>query len=132
MSLEMTRRSLCARVLSGMMLGGMTVAIVSAADKTDNPVGTWKMVSTSGQGDVNWTLVIAGQDGKYTAKSDTGDGGNAVENLKVDGKKVHFTVNYQGAPYEIDLSVQGDALVGAWSGGDANGETHGTRVTTGA
>ena len=89
------------------------------------------MVSITDDGDqIQWTLTITNDNGKYSAVSDTEGGESPVKELSIAEGKVHFRVPYQGEEYAIDLKLDGDTLAGTWSGGDASGETKGHRAAS--
>jgi hypothetical protein len=102
---------------------------MALGQKADPLVGKWNMTSKTPDGDqVAWTLTITYADGKYAATSSAGEGEGQVSDLKVDGANVHFRVPYQGNQYDIDLKLDGDSLVGTWSGGGSSGETKGQKA----
>jgi hypothetical protein len=92
-------------------------------------LGKWNMTSTAPDNDVLWTLTIEYKDGKYEATSSTGEGAGPVKGLRVEGNEVHFSVDYRGGEYAIDLTLQGDSLTGTWSGQGDSGATKGQRST---
>ena len=91
-------------------------------------LGKWNMTSTAPENEVPWTLTIAYKDGKYEAVSSTDDGSTPAKDFRVDGNVVHFSVDYQGAAYDIDLTLKGDLLTGTWSGRGDAGETKGRKA----
>jgi hypothetical protein len=87
------------------------------------------MVSFTPDGDqVNWTLSIAQENGKYSAIVDGSDGESAAKDVKVDGANIHLRTSYQDEDYDIDLKLDGDKLTGTWSGNGNSGETKGTKA----
>jgi hypothetical protein len=112
------------------LVGCVAVLTVVPSAQAQNQalLGKWNMVATAPDNDVPWTLTIGYKNGKYEAVSGTGDSTAPVKDLRVDGNTLHFTVDYQGSEYDIDLKLQGDALTGTWSGQGNSGETKGHKA----
>ena len=94
-------------------------------------LGEWKMISTApdnDNNDVHWTLTIAYQSGKYDATASTDESTGPVGDLHVEGNSVHFSVEYDGYDYAVDLKLEGDSLTGTWSGRGTSGETRGRKA----
>lgn len=127
--MKMPRFAALPRLLALCSLALLFTTGVALGQQSDPLLGKWKMSSTTPDGDqVPWTLTITYADGKYSATSAAGEGEGPVSELKVNGTKLHFRVPYQGNEYDIDLKLDGDSLVGTWSGGGSSGETKGQRV----
>jgi len=94
-------------------------------------VGSWKMTSATPDGDsISWTLRVNDSDGKLTAFITGVDGTEQpVKNLDIAEGKIRFKVAYQGEDYDINLTMDGDHLVGTWSGNGDSGKTSGVRST---
>lgn len=129
----MVRLSVLLRLLAATVFCSLIVFLstgIARSQQTDPLVGKWKMLSTTPDGDqVPWKLTITYADGKYSATAGTDQGEDAVNELKVDGAKIHFRVPYHGNEYYLDLKLDGDSLVGAWSGQGSTGDTKGQRST---
>ena len=107
----------------------MLMIATSAYAQNQGLLGKWNMTSTAPDNDVLWTLTIEYKDGKYEATSGTSEGAGPVQGLRVEGNAVHFSVDYRGGEYAIDLTLQGDSLTGTWSGQGDSGQTKGQRST---
>jgi hypothetical protein len=94
-------------------------------------VGSWKMTSTTPDGDsISWTLRVNDSNGKLTAFITGVDGTEQpVKDLDTAEGKIRFKVPYQGEDYDINLTMDGDHLVGTWSGNGDSGKTSGVRST---
>jgi len=107
---------------------------VCLARQADSLAGTWKMSSTTPDGDhLDWTLTIVQKDGNYSATmkgSENDAEEESVKEFKVDGAKIHFRVSYQGDEYDIDVTHDGNSLKGSWSGNGQSGETKGEKAGT--
>lgn len=87
------------------------------------------MVSVTPDGDqVPWTLSISDDNGKYTATIEGQEGQSTAKDMKVDGASIHLRTTYHDEDYDIDLKLEGNRLVGTWSGDGDSGKTEGTRA----
>jgi hypothetical protein len=125
--------------ISPKILIAVTVAALALStaiawgQKTDPLVGKWKMLATTPDGSqIPWGLTITYANGKYgaTASSPSNEGEGPVKDLTVDGSKVHFRVPYEGEDYDIDLKLDGNSLVGTWSGNGETGQMKGEKITS--
>lgn len=116
-------------VLFAMITGCLALLLASPVQAQNQALlGKWEMTSTAGEEDVQWTLIIDCKDGRYEATSAVGESSEAVSDLRVQDDAVHFTVEYQGRDYDIDLRVDGDSLTGTWSGHGDSGATKGHKI----
>jgi hypothetical protein len=94
-------------------------------------VGTWNMVSVSPDGDqVKWILAIKeGADGKLAGSLKSDEGEVEAKEFSVSDGVVKLKVPYGGDFYDIEVKYVEGKLAGKWSGGDAQGETTGTKAT---
>jgi hypothetical protein len=119
-------------ICAAISLSFLGPAALKAQDKQDTPklAGVWKMSSLTPDGDtVAWQLTVKQTEGKWTA-SLSGDAGDLpVKNLTVTGNQMHFTTPYQGQDYDQDLKLEGEKLIGTWSGNGDSGKTTGERAT---
>lgn len=116
--------AMCAFVVS-------SLASLRAQDKPDPAklAGDWKMTSLTPDGDpVPWKLSLKQQDGKWVGTMSSDQGDTALKDLTVNGTKLHFTTPYHGEDYAEDLDLQGEKLVGSWSGNGNSGKTTGERA----
>lgn len=124
-----TRRSALFKFFAAIGMCSMILTGTALAQAPNALAGKWKMVSSTADGDIPWTLTISYADGKYSATvTRNGEGEGPVKNLKVDGTSIHFRVPYEDSEYDIDLKLEGDSLTGTWSGGDNSGATKGQRA----
>ena len=115
--------ALCAFVVSSLVP-------LQGQDKPDPAklAGDWKMTSLTPDGDpISWKLSLKQQDGKWVGTMASDQGEAAVKDLTVNGTKLHFTAPYDGEDYAEDLDLQGEKLVGTWSGNGNSGKTTGER-----
>ncbi len=118
-------------ILAVTIAGYLAMLIVAPPVHAQNQalLGKWNMTSTAPKNYVPWTLTIDYKDGKYAAISSTADSTGPVKDFRVDGNALHFSVEYQGGEYDIDLKLQGDSLTGTWSGQGDSGETKGSKTS---
>jgi len=108
-----------------------TLAATPVQAHNQELLGEWKMISTAPDNDVPWTLTISYKDGKYEATASTDEGSGPVNDLRVEGNSVHFSMEYEGHDYEIDLKLDASSLTGTWSGQGSSGETTGHKAAKG-
>jgi hypothetical protein len=104
---------------------------LQAQDKPDPAkfVGAWKMIALTPDGDtVPWRLTLKQQEGKLVGVIVDDDGESPIKDLTLTGLKLHFTTPYDGETYDQDLELQGEKLVGTWSGNGNSGKTTGERA----
>jgi hypothetical protein len=121
-------QTFCAMVL----FSAVTPLAIQAQDKPDSAklAGVWKMSSLTPDGEtVGWRLVIKLTDGKWAASLSGDKGELPIKNLTVTGSKMHFTTPYEGQEYDQDLKLDGEKLIGTWSGNGDSGKTTGERAT---
>jgi hypothetical protein len=84
-------------------------------------VGTWDAVAVTPDGDMPALLTIAEKEGALEAEINIGGMKRRIENEKLEGNVFTMTVIYDGAPYDVKLTVDGDSMEGTYSGADASG-----------
>ncbi len=115
-------------ILFATIAGCLTMLVVTPVQAHNQELlGEWKMISTAPDNDVPWTLTITYQNGKYDASASTDESTGPVSDLYVEGNSVHFSVEYDGYDYAIDLKLEGDSLIGTWAGRGSSGETRGRK-----
>ncbi len=90
-------------------------------------VGTWDAVAVTPEGDMPAVLTIAETDGALKAEMEIGGMSRSIEDEKLEGDVFTMTVMYDGAPYDVELKVDGDTMEGTYSGAMATGELKATR-----
>jgi len=85
-------------------------------------VGTWDAVAVTPEGDMPALLTIAEKEGALEATMDIGGMERRIEDEKLEGDVFTMTVMYDGAPYEVELKVDGDTMEGTYTGSAASGE----------
>jgi hypothetical protein len=90
-------------------------------------VGTWDVAAVTPEGDLPGVLTIAETDGALEATMDMGGMDRPIEDAKVDGKVFTMTVIYDGSPYEVEMTVDGDSMEGTYTGAAAAGDLTATR-----
>lgn len=84
-------------------------------------VGTWDAVAVTPDGDLPGLLTITEKEGAFVAEMDIGGMKRRVEDEKLEGNVFTMTVIYDGAPYDVEVTVDGDTMEGTYSGSDASG-----------
>jgi hypothetical protein len=84
-------------------------------------IGTWDAVAVTPDGDMPALLTIAEKEGALEAEIDIGGMKRRIEDEKLDGNVFTMTVIYDGAPYDVKLTVEGDTMEGTYSGSAASG-----------
>jgi len=97
------------------------------AGDADKVVGTWDAVAVTPEGDMPALLTITETDGALEAELDIGGMNRRVEDEKLAGDVLTMTVIYDGAPYDVELTVDGDTMEGTYSGSAASGAMKATR-----
>jgi uncharacterized protein YabE (DUF348 family) len=90
-------------------------------------VGTWDAVAVTPEGDMPALLTITETDSALEATMDIGGMERVVKDVKLEGDVLTMTVMYDGAPYDVELKVDGDTMEGTYSGAMATGELKATR-----
>ena len=112
-------------------LSAISLSARQAGSKAETKalVGNWKMTSVTPDGDtIPWTLRVKEDAGKLTAFISSADGGEQeVKDFDAAEGRIRFKAPYQGEDYNIDLTMDGDKLVGTWSGNGDSGKTSGER-----
>ena len=90
-------------------------------------VGTWDAVAVTPEGDMPALLTITETDGAFEAEMEIGGMNRRIEDEKLEGDVFTMTVMYDGAPYDVELKVDGDTMEGTYSGAMATGELKATR-----
>ncbi|MCG6923996.1 MAG: hypothetical protein LJF30_01535 [Acidobacteria bacterium] len=94
------------------------LAVAGAAEV----VGTWDAVAVTPDGDLPALLTITEKEGVLEATMDIGGTERRIEDEKLEGDVLTMTVMYDGAPYEVELKVDGDTMEGTYTGAAASGE----------
>jgi len=84
-------------------------------------VGTWDAVAVTPEGDMPAVLVIAEKEGTLEAEMDIGGMKREISDEKLEGAVFTMTVMYDGVPYDVELTVDGDAMEGTYTGSAASG-----------
>ena len=90
-------------------------------------VGPWDAVAVTPEGDMPALLTISESEEALEATMDIGGMDRLVKDVKLDGDVLTMTVMYDGAPYDVELKVDGDTMEGTYSGAMATGELKATR-----
>jgi hypothetical protein len=84
-------------------------------------VGTWDAVAVTPDGDMPAVMTITETDGALEAEMEIGGMPRTVEDEKLEDNVLTMTVMYDGAPYEVELTVDGDTMEGTYTGSAASG-----------
>jgi hypothetical protein len=84
-------------------------------------VGTWDAVAVTPEGDMPALLTITEKEGALEAEMDIGGMKRRIEDEKLEGDVFTMTVIYDGAPYDVKLTVDGDTMEGTYSGSASSG-----------
>jgi hypothetical protein len=90
-------------------------------------VGTWDAVAVTPEGDMPAVLTLAETDGALEAKMEIGGMPRTIEDENLEGDVLTMTVMYDGAPYDVELTVDGDTMEGTYTGSAASGAMKATR-----
>ena len=90
-------------------------------------VGAWDAVAETPEGDMPAVLTITKEDGALSAKMDMGGMERKVTDVVLKGHVLEMTVMYDGAPYDVELEVDGDTMKGSYTGSMASGPLTATR-----
>ena len=109
-----------------------TFAVLTAlplvAGVFDPVQGIWDCVAITPDGAEIRTVVEAREEAANLVVSVTIDEvKRAATDVKSDGKSFSFNVIYQDSPYAISGRVEGNTLIGSWSGSGMSGEFRGSR-----
>lgn len=115
------------RTLAVAFAAVLLIAPVALAGDADKVVGVWKAVASTPEGDMPSVLTISQADGELEAKMELAGMERRVTNEALDGDVFKMTVYYDGMPYDVELTVDGDTMEGSWSGDDASGTLKATR-----
>jgi hypothetical protein len=107
-----------------MVLAAALAVVAPLAFAGDAPkvVGTWDAVAVTPDGDMPALLTITEKEGVLEAEMDIGGTMRRVEDEKLEGNVLTMTVIYDGAPYEVKLTVDGDTMEGTYTGAAAAGD----------
>ncbi len=122
MTSKIVRRIVVFSLLTFLMALGLFAQDPSAL------IGKWNMSSESDSGAVEWTLVLRDADGKLMGFLATEGPEAPAKNFTYADGVIKFIAPYQGDDYTIELKMQGDKLVGTWSGGGNDGKTTGAKA----
>lgn len=91
-------------------------------------IGAWDCTAISPDGEaLRFTLTIQEENGQLAGTVRSADGETRISAVKYQNSTLTFKVDYQGAPYTLELKVEGDKLAGTYRGEAASGEVKGTR-----
>ena len=116
-----------ARTLTVLLAVFAVAAPLALAGDFSKVVGTWDAVAVTPEGDMPAVLTIAEKEGALEAEMEMGGVNRTIENEKLEGDVFTMTVTYDGAPYEVELTVDGDTMEGTYTGMAASGDMKATR-----
>lgn len=97
------------------------VAPLALAGDAPKVVGTWDAVAVTPEGDMPALLTITETEGALEAKMDIGGMERQIDDEKLEGDVFTMTVMYDGVPYDVELTVDGDTMEGTYTGSAASG-----------
>lgn len=109
------------RTLMFLLAALAIVAPLALASDAPKVVGTWDAVAVTPEGDLPALLTITEKDGAVEAEMDIGGMMRRVEDEKLQGDVLTMKVIYDGAPYDVELKVDGDTMEGTYTGAAASG-----------
>jgi len=115
------------RTLAVVFAISLLVAPLARAADAEGFVGVWKAIASTPNGDMASVITITRSDGELGAKMVLEGIDRRVTNESLEGDVFKMTVYYEGVPYHVELTVDGDAMKGTWSGTDARGTLKATR-----
>jgi hypothetical protein len=99
----------------------LLVAGVVAAAEPAKAIGTWDVVATTPQGDMPSVLTVKMVDGKVKAEFELAGALRTVSDEKLEGNVLTLKVEYEGGVYDVEATIEGDAMDGTWQGGGNSG-----------
>lgn len=97
------------------------LATLALAADTVKPHGTWDAVATTPDGEMTPVIVIKEVEGALKAEIEIGGFSRTVTDEKLEGKTLRMRVQYEGGVYDVEATIDGDALEGTWQGGGYSG-----------
>ena len=116
-----------ARTLMILLATLALVAPLALAGDAPKIVGTWDAVAVTPEGDMPALLTITENGGALEAEMEIGGMKRQIDDEKLEGDIFTMTVMYDGAPYDVELTVDGDTMEGTYTGSAASGAMKGTR-----
>jgi hypothetical protein len=89
--------------------------------------GTWDAVAQTPEGDMPAVITISKADDGLEATMEIGGMDRDVSDVVLKGHTLEMTVTYDGVPYDVELEVDGDKMVGTYTGSMASGALTATR-----
>jgi hypothetical protein len=114
--MNVTRRSLLVFTLAL-----LAAPLVTAAD-TPKAAGTWDVVATTPQGEMQAVLTLKLVDGQPKAEFELAGAPRTVTDEKLAGSVLTLKVEYEGGTYDVEGKIDGDTMTGTWQGGGYSGE----------
>ncbi len=104
------------------LLAALAVVLpLALAGDAPQVMGTWDAVAVTPEGDMPALLTIAEKEGTLEVEMDIGGMMRRVDDEKLEGDVLTMKVIYDGAPYEVELKVDGDTMEGTYTGAAASG-----------
>jgi hypothetical protein len=101
-------------------VAGLAASPVVAGD-TATVVGLWDAVASTPDGQLPAVMTITEDNGALTVEMEIGGASRDVTEETLEGQTLTMTVLYDGAPYDVELAVNGDTMEGTYSGAAASG-----------
>ncbi len=99
---------------------------LAAADKP-KALGTWDVVASTPNGDMNSVMTLKMVDGKLKVDFELAGMTRTVTDEKLDKDVLTMKVEYEGGLYEVEAKIEGDKIEGTWQGSGASGTLSGKR-----
>ena len=93
----------------------------SVAGDASKVIGVWDAVASTPNGEMTSVMTITENEGVLEVDMVLEGTKRRVTKEKLDGDVFTMTVTYDGVPYDVELTIDGDTMEGAWSGMDASG-----------
>ena len=113
-------------VIALLIIGGLA-AVPVVADDAAAVAGLWDAVASTPDGELPALMTITDEDGAVVVEMKIGGVARDVSKETLEGQTLTMTVLYDGAPYEVELTVDGDTMKGTYSGSAASGSLKATR-----
>ncbi len=109
-----------AAILAVILAGALTAAGVAA--------GVWDCTAITPDGEaLKFTLKIQEEGGRIAGTIGDARGSAPIADPKLEGSKLTFQADYDGATYTLELKISGDKLEGTYKGQPASGPFKGAR-----
>ena len=106
----------------------IAIAAVCLLAAANSAVGSWDCAAINPDGEaLKFTLKVQEEQGQISGAIVTPDGETKLSSMKYENSTLTFKVDYQGAPYTLELKITGDKLAGTYRGDSASGEVKGSR-----